>query len=69
MGVNKELNYIYDCEQLDFVEATYKLNPQLFVKSIYPKMGYWRFPFLSLNEEKILKEKLIKRIETLSTLQ
>ncbi|MFX1448276.1 MAG: hypothetical protein ACFFCG_09075 [Promethearchaeota archaeon] len=65
MRVNKEFQYLSDSEYLDIVKATYKLNPQLFVESIYPKMRDWRFPFLSIEEEKALKEKLFKRIETL----
>lgn len=52
---DEECCHISNSEYLNIVGETYKLNPQFFVKSIYPKMGYWTIPkkvvknYLSVN--------------------
>jgi len=65
LRVSEEYQYLSNSEYMDIVEATYKLNPQFFMKSIYPKMKSWRFPSLNLKEENILKEEIRNRVETL----
>ena len=41
---DEECCHISEPDYLNIVGETYKLNPQFFVKSIYPKMGYWKIP-------------------------
>ena len=65
LRVSEEYQYLSNSEYSDIVEATYKLNPQFFVESIYNKMRDWRFPSLNLKEENILKEEIRNRIDTL----
>ncbi|GAH84916.1 unnamed protein product, partial [marine sediment metagenome] len=65
LRVSEEYKYLSNSEYVDIVEATYKLNPQFFVKSIYRDMKSWRFPSLNLKEENILKEEIRNRVETL----
>ena len=65
LRTKEEYSDISNSEYVDIVEATYKLNPQFFVKSIYHEMNDWRFPSLNLKEENILKEEIRNRIETL----
>jgi len=51
LRVSEEYQDISDSEYLDIVRETYRLDPQFFMKSIYPKMKSWRFPsFLSIKE-------------------
>ena len=63
--MSEEYQCLSNSEYVDIVEATYKLNPQFFVKSIYRDMKSWRFPSLNLKEENILKEEIGNRVETL----
>ena len=53
-GLRKSEEYqdISDSEYLDIVRETYKLDPEFFLKSIFPKMKTWNFPsFLSIKDE------------------
>jgi len=58
---SEEFADLSDLDFLDIVKETYKLDPEFFMKSIYPKMKSWDFPsFLSIKEE------LIELIENLN---
>ena len=62
---NEEFQHLSDSEFFDIVGETFKLDPEFFMKSIYPKMMYWNFSsFLSVKEEVIsLVDKLSKEID------
>jgi len=65
LRISEEYKYLSNSEYVDIVEATYKLNPQFFMKSIYREMKSWRFPSLNLKEENILKEEIRNGVEAL----
>ena len=47
-----EFTHLSDSDQVNIVLETYKLYPELFMNSIYPKMASWDFPsFLNVKEE------------------
>jgi len=54
--------HLSDSDFLYIVKETYKLDPEFFMSSIYPKMKSWKFPsFLSIKGE------VVELIENLST--
>jgi len=65
LRISEEYQYLSNSEYVDIVEATYKLNPQFFMESIYRELKSWRFPSLNQKEENILKEEIRNRVETL----
>jgi len=65
LRISEEYQYLSNSEYVDIVEATYKLNPQFFMTSVYREMKSWRFPSLNLKEENILKEEIRNRVESL----
>ena len=49
---SEEFTHLSDSDYLNIVKETYKLDPEFFMASIYPKMTVWDFPsFLSIKEE------------------
>lgn len=62
----KNYQYLSDSEKMEIVLAVYKLDPELFISSIYPEMNNWKFPsFLNIKSElfELLKkeEKYVKK--------
>jgi len=51
---SEEFADLSDSDFLNIVKETYKLDPEFFMNSVYPKMISWKFPsFLSVKEELI----------------
>lgn len=62
---SEEYQHLSDSEYFDIVHQIYKLDPEFFMTSIYPKMQSWNFPsFLSVKEE--LSEFLKKEGENIN---
>ena len=58
---SEEFANLSDLDFLDIVKETYKLDPEFFINSIYPKLESWDFPsFLNI------KGQLIELIENLN---
>ncbi|MHA1123791.1 MAG: hypothetical protein ACTSPC_13425 [Candidatus Heimdallarchaeota archaeon] len=56
----KEYQNLSDPEKVDIVLSFYEINPELFMKSIYPEMKTWNFSaFLKIKDD--LFEKLLKK--------
>lgn len=52
LRINEEYKQITDVEYLDIVRETYNLNPEHFMKSIYPEMKSWKLSsFLKIKNE------------------
>ena len=48
----EDLRHFSDSDKIKVILETYKLDPEFFMGSIYPKMASWDFPsFLSLKEQ------------------
>ncbi len=57
----EEYQHLSDSDYLYIIKEAYKLDPELFMTSIYPRMMSWKFPsFLSIKKE------IIELIEILS---
>jgi len=48
---SEEFTHLSDSEFFDIVRETFKLNPEFFMTSVYPKMMSWKFPSLWLKEQ------------------
>ncbi len=54
LHISEEYIDLSDSDYLNIVKETYKLDPEFFMNSIYPKMMSWDFPsFLTVKEEVI----------------
>jgi hypothetical protein len=51
---SEEYRNFTDSDYLDVVAKVYELDPELFMKSIYPKMRSWNFPSFLRAKEKII---------------
>lgn len=62
LRTKEKFQQLSDSEFFDIVGETFKLDPDFFMNSVYPKMMSWNFPsFLSVREEVItLLDKLRK---------